>query len=106
MKEILPEIIYQFLVLKILNAHGGRAETARVMDIIWRDYRSVLSKKDIMDYEKSKEARWQNNVRFARQHLVESGCLANNSRRGLWEITEQGRQQYAKWADEIRGKRD
>lgn len=98
----MPEFIYQFLILKILVSQGGSAETNRVMDIIWRDYKQMLSEKDVMDYEASKELRWKNHVRFARQHLIDGSCLANNSPHGIWEITEKGRQQYAKWTDELR----
>jgi hypothetical protein len=90
--KITPELIYQILILKILVSQGGSAETNRIMEIIWRDYRDKLSEKDRMDYEISKEPRWKNHVRFTRQHLIDIGYLVNNSPRGIWEITEEGRQ--------------
>ena len=47
------------------------------------------------DYEKTatrtKELRWQNNTRWARQAMVDDGRLKNTSPTGLWEISDKGR---------------
>ena len=100
--EITGEILYQFFILKISIQYGGQVETYKIMDIIWRDYKHILSEKDVSDYEISKEPRWKNHIRFARQHLIEMGCLAKNSPRGTWEITEKGRQVFSQWLDSLR----
>ena len=100
--EITGEVLYQFFILKILIQHGGRAETYRITDTIWRDYKHILSEKDISDYEKSKEPRWKNHIRFARQHLIEVGCLKRGSPRGIWEITEEGKLKYHEWVKSIK----
>ncbi len=97
--EITKDILYQFFILKILVELGGTSETYRVIDKIKRDYGKILSEKDFMGYEKSNEERCSNYIRFARQHLIEVGYLKRGSPRGLWEITEQGRKQYAEWSD-------
>ncbi len=100
--EITGEILYQFFILKILIQYGGQTDSYRIMDIIWRDYKHILSEKDVSDYEISKEPRWKNHIRFARQHLIEMGCLDRNSSRGIWEITEKGRQTFSQWSDILR----
>lgn len=100
--EITKDILYQFFILKILVESGGKAETYRVIDKIKHDYGKILSEKDFMGYEKSKEERCSNYIRFARQHLIEAGCLKRGSPRGLWEITEEGTKQYGEWLDLIK----
>lgn len=99
--EITKDILYQFFILKILVESGGKAETYRVIDKIKRDYGKILTEEDLKVYEKSKEERCSNYIRFARQHLIEAGCLKRSSPRGLWEITDEGRKQYGEWLDFI-----
>lgn len=99
--EITKDIFYQFFILKILIDSGGKAETCRVIDRIKRDYRKMLTEKDLNEYEKNKEERCSNYMRFARQHLIEAGCLKRGSPRGIWEITDDGRKQYGEWLDLI-----
>ena len=54
------------------------------------------------DFEISKEPRWKNNIRRARQHLIKMGCLATKDIRGVWEITEKGKQVFSQWSDSIK----
>ncbi|MEW5897425.1 MAG: winged helix-turn-helix domain-containing protein [Nanoarchaeota archaeon] len=97
--KITKDVLYQFFILKILVESGGEAETYRVIDKIKRDYGKILTEEDLKAYEKSKEERCSNYIRFARQHLIEAGCLKKGSPRGFWEITDQGKKQYAEWSD-------
>ncbi len=50
--------------------------------------------KDV-DYEplssSSNALRWYNAAQWARQTLVDQGCLKKKTRRGTWELTEKGR---------------
>jgi hypothetical protein len=45
------------------------------------------------DYEKlaSGDIRWRNRAQFVRLRLIERGDMKKDSPRGLWEITDQGR---------------
>lgn len=45
------------------------------------------------DYERldQGEERWRNRVRFARLRMKERGLISSTSRRGVWEITDDGR---------------
>jgi restriction endonuclease Mrr len=54
------------------------------------------------DFEplKSGEIRWRNRARFARLRMKELGLLSDSSHRGIWEITESGRQYLAKKLEE------
>ena len=95
--EITSETLFQIFILGVLVKSGGSASTQKVINIIREVYGDKLSKKDLMDFEISKEVRWENNVRRARQHLVKEGCLKQDFRRGIWEITNMGREQHKKW---------
>lgn len=99
--KITPEILYQFLILKILIKAGGSAERGRVLDTIKRDYGQLLSGKDLSEYQSGHGERWKNHISFAREHLKEVGYLRKDSPWGLWEITDEGRKKYNEWLDSI-----
>ena len=67
--KITKEILYQFLILKILIDLGGEAEANRVIGRIGRKYRDLLTEKDLMVYDSGSAERWKNYTQFARQHL-------------------------------------
>jgi len=100
--EITKDVFYQFFILKILVESGGKSETYRVIDKIKRDYGNMLTPKDLNEYEKTKEERCSNYIRFARQHLIKAGSLNRGSPRGVWEITDAGRRQYNEWLEIIK----
>src|SRR4030042_526212 len=99
--KITPELLYQFLILKILIKQGGSAERGRVLDIIKRDYGNSLSGKDLSEYQSGHGERWKNHISFAREHLKEIGYLRKDSPRGLWEISDEGRKNYTEWLEFI-----
>lgn len=88
--------------MKVLVALGGKAERYRVLDVITRDYKSLLSHKDLEEYTSGKEMRWKNHISFAREHLKNDGYLKNDSPRGLWEITADGKKQLTEWLELIK----
>lgn len=100
--KITSDILYQFFILAILVKLGGSAETYTVMNRIYEVYRDKFTEKDLEDYEVSKEPRWKNYIRFARQRLIEAECLRRDSPHGFWEITDEGRRQHGEWVDSIR----
>ena len=99
--KITPEILYQFLVLKVLIELEGRAERDSVLHRIKTKYRQWLTEKDLAGYESGSTERWKNHISFSRQHLKEMGLLEKNSPRGVWEITDAGRKKYKEWFETI-----
>jgi hypothetical protein len=87
---ILPHEGYELPILAIVDEHGGRAPTREVLDELGKRL-----ERDLMpaDYEKlaSGDIRWRNRAQFVRLRLIERGDMAKDSPRGLWEITDQGR---------------
>lgn len=99
--KITQEILYQFLVLKVLIELGGQAERDSVLHRIKTKYRHWLTEKDLASYESGSTERWKNHISFARQHLKERGLLEKNLPRGVWKITDEGRKKYKEWRDFI-----
>jgi hypothetical protein len=87
---ILPHEGYELPLLAIVGERGGRAPTREVLDELGKRL-----EKDLMpaDYERlaSGDIRWRNRAQFVRLRMIERGDMAKDSPRGLWEITDQGR---------------
>lgn len=87
---ILPHEEYELPILAILDQHAGRAPTREVLDELGERLRDKLMP---ADYEtlSSGDIRWRNRAQFVRLRLTERGDMVKDSPRGLWEITDQGR---------------
>jgi hypothetical protein len=88
--SILPDEEYELPLLEILDAHGGRAPTSEVLDELGERLNDRLTPTD-RDSLGSGDIRWRNRAQFVRLRLIESGDMKSGSPRGLWEISDQGR---------------
>ncbi|MFL5898515.1 MAG: winged helix-turn-helix domain-containing protein [Solirubrobacterales bacterium] len=88
--EILPEGQYWLPILEILVEAGDQAEGSAVIDALESRIGDRLRSRD-RDQLKMGEVRWRNRARFARLRMKELGLISNESPRGIWEITERGR---------------
>ena len=70
---------------------GGKAEVREVMRHLESKMKSYLKP---IDFEKLKsgQIRWKNTAQWTRNELASDGYLSKNSPRGLWEITERGKE--------------
>lgn len=76
---------------------GGAARADQVVQRVGAMLRSVLTEADLSPLPSNPSvARWQNGAHWVRFKLIDRGLLKKNSRRGIWEITEAGRQYLAK----------
>lgn len=78
-------------ILEALQELGGSAQMNQVLERVQRKMQGIL--KDV-DYEPLTSdpdmPRWKNAAQWARNSLVKSGYMRNNSPRGIWEISEAG----------------
>jgi hypothetical protein len=88
---ILPERDYWPTILDVIASQGGRAAATDVIEEVGRRMEGRLLPADFDNLEIG-EARWRNRVRFARLRLKENGLLRGDSPRGVWEITDRGRE--------------
>lgn len=88
---ILPERDYWQPILAIIEESGGKAPANDVIDALEQRIQGQLKGRDF-DLLQMGEVRWRNRARFARLRMKEQGLLSADSPRGVWEITERGRE--------------
>lgn len=88
--SILPHEEYEIPILEILDAHSGRAPTREVLDELGERLSDRLMPAD-HEQLASGDIRWRNRAQFVRLRMIERGDMQKDSPRGLWEISDQGR---------------
>src|SRR5262249_41976563 len=88
-----PEAAFYQPILQVLVELGGRAPIRQVLDRVGQVMQEVLQDVDYQPLASDPELpRWRNTAQWARNTMVQEGMLKNDSRRGIWEISEAGRQ--------------
>jgi restriction system protein len=100
--SVLPVSGYWVPILQVLEEEGGSAPSTDVLEALEPRMQGLLTKQDF-EHLKSGEIRWRNRARFARLRMKERGLLSDTSHRGIWEITERGRQFLARIEEETQG---
>jgi restriction system protein len=88
-----PEAAYYQPILKALNEMGGNGKVADVLDRVGQIMKPVLKDVDFDPLASNPDnLRWRNAGQWARNSMITEGLLKGDSPRGVWEITEAGRQ--------------
>lgn len=87
-----PEAEFRIPLLAALEERGGRASVAEVLEGVDRRMRERLLPDDFGTLPSTGEPRWENNVKWARKHMIDEGLLSPDAGHGFWEITDRGRQ--------------
>ena len=87
-----PKEVYRVPILEILVESGGRADSRTVLDILKRSIQLLPSD---LESTSSGGIRWENRANWARMDMVIEGLIRKGSPRGVWEITDSGRQALA-----------
>ncbi len=95
--SLLPEAQYEIPFLESLIELGGLAPTGEVVDRLGKKLNGRLTDGD-RETLGSGEIRWRNRAQFVRLGLIKSGHMVKDSPRGVWEITDAGRQRVAEEA--------
>jgi hypothetical protein len=91
------EEAYYGPILSTLSERGGKAKMAEVLPIVEKKMKGTLKKVDYEPLASDAEMpRWRNAVQWARNSLVRDGLMKSDSPRGVWEISEAGKQWLAK----------
>jgi Mrr N-terminal domain len=88
---LLPEEEYVQPLLRVLDEAGGQAPFRDVADAVGRMMEDKLMEADFETLN-SGGVRWQNRLQFVRLRLVQRGLLERDSPRGIWEISDSGRE--------------
>ncbi|NPV88407.1 DUF262 domain-containing protein [Coprothermobacteraceae bacterium] len=90
-KRRTPEAEFVVPILEALVELGGSAPASMVLDLVFEKMASKLTPFDLEPLKSSPhEMRWRNTAQWCRLELVEKGLLSAHSKRGIWEITEDG----------------
>ncbi|RPI58749.1 MAG: hypothetical protein EHM56_00960 [Chloroflexi bacterium] len=85
-----PQDAYVLPILQALDEMGGRGAVPDVLDRVGQIMADDFNEHD-RSTVKSGDIRWRTTAHWARHEMKEQGLLAAGSRRGIWEITEEGR---------------
>jgi Mrr N-terminal domain/SeqA protein N-terminal domain len=88
---LLPERAYELPLLEALGTAGGRLPTREAVAAVGERVADQLMPMDY-DLMDQGQKRWESRVQFARLRLVEAGLLKKDSPRGVWEISDAGRE--------------
>jgi len=89
--SLLPESEYELPLLQALAERGGSAPTRVVIDAVGERLADRLTDLDRAQL-KSGGPRWENRVQFTRLTLKDRGLLKADSSRGVWELSDAGRE--------------
>lgn len=81
-------------VLEALVELGGSSEVSTVLATVERlfgDHFKPADRELLPSARKDDDLRWRNTAQWARVELVAEGLMKQDSRRGLWEISDAGR---------------
>jgi hypothetical protein len=89
--SLLPEREYEIPILRYLAEHAGRAPSREVTAAVGKVLASNFTDLDKLPLRDG-SIRWQKRAAFVRLRLVNRGELVEHSPRGMWEITDKGRE--------------
>jgi hypothetical protein len=88
-----PEEEYRLPILQALVQLGGKSTPNKILDQVGEIMRDTLNQYDKEHLTSTPSlARWRNTAHWTRNSLVNEGLLSKDSPKGIWEITEAGRQ--------------
>jgi Mrr N-terminal domain/SeqA protein N-terminal domain len=88
---LLPEQRYELPLLRALIDAGGEARYREVLESVGRALSDEFMPAD-HETLSSGSVRWHSRLQFVRLRLVERGEMDREAPRGVWRITEAGRQ--------------
>ncbi len=89
-----PKEEYVIPILESLIELGGKGEIGQVFKRVYEKMKVKLTWYDMQKLPSSGVIRWENTAQWVRFYLVRQGFLSKDSPRGVWEITDKGREYY------------
>ena len=87
-----PAEAYRTPILASLLELGGQGPADRVLASVYRKMDSVLNEYDRQFLGSRDDPRWSNTARWCRNDLADEGLIDRSSPRGVWALTEAGRE--------------
>lgn len=99
--ERTPEEDYFIPILSVLEAMGGKGKVKDVISRLYNVMKGQFKPADLLMLPKNKTPRWSNAAQWARNSMVYQGLLKSHSPRGVWEISDKGREHLRKEAKRL-----
>lgn len=92
-----PESAYYQPILQVLKEMGGSGKVADLLERVLKIMKPALKSVDFEPLASGPEnPRWRNAAQWARNSMVRDGLLKADSPRGVWEISDRGRDVLSK----------
>lgn len=91
--ELVPEV-WSTAAAAFRQYLGSSAPIDKVLELVYEKMKDRLNEYDLQPLPSSpKQSRWRNTAQWCRKTMVSEGLLKPDSPRGVWEITDAGREQ-------------
>jgi len=90
--EKTPQGVYEKPILQALVQLGGNGTADAVLSIVEAQMKALLRPVDLAPTSPGRDLRWRNTAKWARNKLKEEGLIKADSPRGIWEISEKGKE--------------
>ena len=88
-----PEDAFRRPILETLIELGRSASVGKVLDRVEEKMKAILNTYDRQPLPSEPHTiRWRNNAQWCRNTMVQEGLLKADSPRGIWEISDKGRE--------------
>ena len=92
--EITHEKHYRIPSLETLIEMGGAGRVKEVLDRVGEKMKDILKTKDYEKLRVGIDLRWRNKAKWERGTMKNEGLIKSDSPRGIWKITDLGREYY------------
>ncbi|HOV22545.1 MAG TPA: DUF262 domain-containing protein [bacterium] len=90
--ERTPRQAFRIPILEALIELGGTGEMDKILEKVEIKMKHILNSVDYKKLPSGVMIRWQNTAQWERYVMVQDGLLSPHSPRGIWEITEKGKE--------------
>ena len=90
--EKTPQSAYEKPILQALVQLGGSGTSDSVLSLVEEQMNALFRPFDLEPISSGRALRWRNTARWARNKLKEEGLIKADSPRGIWEISDKGRE--------------
>lgn len=87
-----PEDNFRMPILEVLVKLNGSAPMRDVLDQVYKIMENQLNEYDLQSLPSTSQPRWENTAQWCRNSMVIDELLLSDSPRGVWAISDKGRE--------------
>jgi hypothetical protein len=86
------QVEYRTPILQALENLGGSGNVNEVLDCVYKKMKDFLVPVDLEKLPSTRKIRWRDTAIWERYCMIKEGVLKSDSPRGIWEISEKGKE--------------